>query len=273
MEFVTTDGATLAYETAGDGEPVLLIHGALIADSFKPLFTSTSLPESYELITFHRRGYGGSRESTGHVPMARQAADCLDLLHKLGVNRAHVAGHSYGGSIGLQMALDSPETVASLALLEPALVIGDAGKGYRESLERGQQLYGEIETEMLVDQFLGMRFGQNYREPLEQAVPGAFEQSVLDAGTAIDFDLAALLEWTFGKEEADRVIQPVLSAYGANSLALNPRFAETHNTLLKWLDDVDEFVVPGAAHGLQMQNAGGMADGLRAFWERHVIAS
>ncbi len=43
MEHATTDGAELAYDTAGTGEPVVCIHGAFIADSFRPLLVEPSL--------------------------------------------------------------------------------------------------------------------------------------------------------------------------------------------------------------------------------------
>ena len=45
---------------------------------------------------------------------------------------AHVAGHSYCGLIGIQLALDAPEAVHSLALFEPALLTGPAGQAFAE---------------------------------------------------------------------------------------------------------------------------------------------
>lgn len=55
MERVAVDGITLAYEVAGTGEPVVLIHGALIADAFRPLLTEPSLAGRYRLATFCAR--------------------------------------------------------------------------------------------------------------------------------------------------------------------------------------------------------------------------
>jgi hypothetical protein len=50
MDKVDVDGATLAYEVSGTGEPVILIHGALIAEAFRPLLTQPSLGRGYKLI-------------------------------------------------------------------------------------------------------------------------------------------------------------------------------------------------------------------------------
>ena len=94
MDKVVVDGIMLEYEVSGTGEPAVLIHGALIADSFRPLLTEPVLAHQYKLIMYHRRGYAGSRSSSVPVSIARQAADCRALLRHLGVERAHVVGHS-----------------------------------------------------------------------------------------------------------------------------------------------------------------------------------
>lgn len=124
MERAIIDGITFEYEVSGTGEPVVFIHGAFIADTFRPLAAEPGLAGRYRLITYHRRGYAGSSRNPGPVSIARQAADCRGLLRHLGVARAHVVGHSLGGCIALQLALDTPKVVHSLALLESALFVG-----------------------------------------------------------------------------------------------------------------------------------------------------
>jgi pimeloyl-ACP methyl ester carboxylesterase len=64
--------------------------------------------------------------------IARQAQDAACLLRELGAQRAHVVGHSYGGVLALQLAVDAPDLVHSLALLEPALRSGPAGQAHLE---------------------------------------------------------------------------------------------------------------------------------------------
>lgn len=123
MPQAVVDGITLEYQIAGRGDPVVFIHCAFIAESFRPLPNQPSLAAGYELITYHRRGYGGSSATPGPISGERQAADCQALLDQLGVRRAHVVGHSFGGCVALQLALDAPNMVTSLALLEPALMI------------------------------------------------------------------------------------------------------------------------------------------------------
>ena len=50
----------LEYEPHGEGEPVLLIHGSHVADSFLPLTREVVLADRYRLIRYHRRGFAGS---------------------------------------------------------------------------------------------------------------------------------------------------------------------------------------------------------------------
>ena len=53
-------GITLEYQESGGGEPVVCIHGAFIADTFRSLLAEPDLAGRYRLIAYRRRGYGGS---------------------------------------------------------------------------------------------------------------------------------------------------------------------------------------------------------------------
>lgn len=87
-------GVELEYESKGHGEPVLLIHGSHIARSFLELAAQPALTARYTLIRYHRRGHLGSTPPEGPVSIADQAGDARALLDHLGVERAHVVGHS-----------------------------------------------------------------------------------------------------------------------------------------------------------------------------------
>src|SRR5512142_1747448 len=123
MERARVNGVELEYELRGSGEPVLLIHGSHIARSFLPLLAQPALTRRYTLIRYHRRGFLGSSPARGAVSIEDQAADAQALLEYLHLSPAHVVGHSYGGSIALQLAVDAPNCVHSLVLLEAALTV------------------------------------------------------------------------------------------------------------------------------------------------------
>ena len=128
MQTSRINGAEIEYEVIGDGQPVLFLHGVLLGDSFQPMLAEPGIADSHRCITWHRRGYAGSRPGPSSDSVEEAAADARALLEYLGIGRAHVVGHSYGGCVALQLALDAPERVYSLALVEAALLAGRVSK-------------------------------------------------------------------------------------------------------------------------------------------------
>ena len=270
MEHVDVNGAMLEYAVTGTGEPVICIHGAFVADTFQPLRTEPSLASRHQLITYHRRGYAGSSRVLDATSIAQQADDCRALLAHLTVERAHVVGHSFGGCVALQLALDTPAVVHSLSLIEPGLMIGTSGGPYREALARGGQHYREVRATVVVDEFLQAR-SPGYRERLDHLVPGAFAQAVADAETWFDTELPAQLAWHFDTAEARQISRPVLNVLGAESERLWDRFGETHRWILEWFPRAEALVLPGATHFPQIEHPRGLAEELAAFFARHPI--
>jgi pimeloyl-ACP methyl ester carboxylesterase len=74
------------------------------------------------MLHYHRVGCVGSSPITAPVSMEQHASHCRALMLHLGIASAHVVGHSSSGNVALQLALDSPDVVRSLAILEPALM-------------------------------------------------------------------------------------------------------------------------------------------------------
>jgi pimeloyl-ACP methyl ester carboxylesterase len=179
-------------------------------------------------------------------------------------------GHSFGGCVALQLALDAPNLVHSLALLKPGLPVGASGPAYRAALEQGVRRSHEATPAVVVDEFLQARW-PGYRPRLDRALPGAFAQAVADAATWFAAEAPAVLAWTFGVAEARRIGQPVLKVLGERSEALWSRFGETHRLLLEWLPQAEGFVAPGTTHFLQVEQPRGVAEGLAAFFARHRL--
>src|SRR5687768_6286774 len=121
MQHAKLNRVELEYDVTGSGEPVLLI-SPVVADGFLPLVSERALTDRYRLITYRKRGCGGSTHTPPPVSIADQAADAAALLDHLGVPCAHVAGHSSGAAVALQLALDRPGMVHTLALLELSLL-------------------------------------------------------------------------------------------------------------------------------------------------------
>jgi pimeloyl-ACP methyl ester carboxylesterase len=189
MQRARVDGAELEFEVTGTGEPVLLIHGALIAEAYAPLCAEPALNSRYRLVRIHRRGYAGSSPARAPFSLAEQAAGCRGLLRHLGIERAHVVGHSSGAVIALRLALDAPEVVHSLVLLEPALLNVPSGALLIDALGPVMEQYGAGDKEGAADSFLRLAIGSDYRAWLDRLIPGACQQLVADADTYFGVEL------------------------------------------------------------------------------------
>src|SRR5215207_8684047 len=141
MESAKVNGVELEYEVVGSGEPVLLI-SPVLADGFLPLLAEPALADRYQLIRYHKRGWVGSTHTLPPVGVATHAADAAGLLEHLGVRRAHVAGHSTGAVVAAQLALDTPEAVHSLILLEPMMLSVPSGEAVLRQIGPAFEAYG-----------------------------------------------------------------------------------------------------------------------------------
>jgi len=270
MQRARVDGAELEFEVTGAGEPVLLIHGALIAEAYTPLCAEAAL-HSYRLVRYHRRGYAGSSPVRAPFSLAQQAADCGALLRHLGIERAHVVGHSSGGVIALRLALDAPEVVHSLILLEPALLDVPSGALVAETLGPVLERYGVGDKEGAADSFLRWAIGPDYRAWLDRLIPGAFQQLVGDADTFFGVELPSMQEWRFTREDARQITRPVLGVLGAESASIWPGWNEVQERLREWLPQTEPFVLAGANHALEERDPRGVAEAMAPFLARHPV--
>jgi pimeloyl-ACP methyl ester carboxylesterase len=148
------NGVELEVEARGTGEAVLLIHGGVIADAYAPLMAGPALTGRYRLITYHRRGYGRSGRPHEPTGIEEQAADARAVLHHLGVDRAHIVGHSYGGAIAFQLALDAADSVHTLVLLEPALMMVPSAQAFFDGVGPAVSMFEAGDTAAAIDVFL-----------------------------------------------------------------------------------------------------------------------
>lgn len=275
MSRATVDGVALDYVTWGAGPPVVLVHAGIFADWFEPLRDEPALTGRYRVLSYHRVGYAGSSHLPGPVSLAQQAAHLRALMRQLGIPRAHVVGHSSGGNIALQLALESPEMVQSIVLMEPALPVPGLGRermlSTRAAIAPVLEAYRAGDKARAVDGFMRLVAGPDYRATLDRALPGAFAQAVIDADTFFAQELPAVQQWTLGREEAGRVTRPVLSIVGQKSKELSPIWTERHELILAWLPKAEGFVLPDATHLLHVEHPRAVAEALAAFFARHPL--
>jgi 3-oxoadipate enol-lactonase len=115
MKTISSGDATIAYEIAGEGDPLLLVMG-LGADRRMWMLQLPVFTPQFRCITFDNRGVGDSVAPPGPFTMEQMAADALAVLDDAGIEKAHVLSISMGGAIAQHLALKAPERVRSLVL-------------------------------------------------------------------------------------------------------------------------------------------------------------
>jgi pimeloyl-ACP methyl ester carboxylesterase len=269
MEKVKVDGLELEYEVQGSGDPVLLISTGPIADSPLPLFGEKALA-GYRLIRYRQRHVDRSN-GAGPVSFAKHAADAAGLLRRLGVRRAHVAGHSTGGLIALQLAVDHPDLVQTLALLEPPLVGAPSAGAFFQKVGPALAAYGSGDRDGAMARFLSVVSSLDWetcQTVIDQHVPGGVARAMAHADDLFASYLPALQGWQFGADQAAALSQPVLSVVGTDSERL---FLDGHELLQTWFPHVEECRIEGVAHLLHMQRPAPVARGLAEFFARHPM--
>lgn len=115
MPIVTLPNLRMSYQEAGSGEPIVLLHGlGSCARDWEDQIAAFA--SRYRVIVPDLRGHGDTDKLTRST-IAAMADDVAQLLAALGICPAHVVGMSMGGMIAFQLALDAPELVKSLVIV------------------------------------------------------------------------------------------------------------------------------------------------------------
>jgi 3-oxoadipate enol-lactonase len=136
----------LHYERYGSGEPVLLLHGlgSSILD-WEPQITALS--QQYQVVAVDFRGHGQSDKPAGPYSIPGFAEDIANLISQLGLGPMHVVGISMGGMVAFQLAVDAPEQVRSLVII-------NSGPEFPSHTLKAKLV---IQSRLLMLKFMGMR--------------------------------------------------------------------------------------------------------------------
>lgn len=132
------NGVGLQYELRGSGRPLVLVHGSWVDHhSWDPV--AESLARSFRVLTYDRRGHGGSEAPEGQGSVFEDAEDLVGLIEALELAPAHVAGNSFGGVVALRAAVRHPHVFRSLIAHEPPLFRLLAGTNLEAALAEVQR--------------------------------------------------------------------------------------------------------------------------------------
>jgi pimeloyl-ACP methyl ester carboxylesterase len=117
-EWVEVDGLRTAYRRKGEGAPLVYLHGAGLTRQWLPLYDELS--RRFDVIVPEHPGFGDTKMPGWLRGMDDFVLHYDGFLRALGIEDAHLVGHSLGGWIGAYLAIFYPERFRSLTLVTPA---------------------------------------------------------------------------------------------------------------------------------------------------------
>ena len=123
--YVESDGFRIRYREAGQGEPLVSLHGA---GGMKLYRSHELLAAQYRVIVFEVPGFGQSPANERSQSMPDLARTMAEAVTNLGLEHFNLMGNSFGGKLALWMAIQQPERVQALVLVAPAAIRPEGGQ-------------------------------------------------------------------------------------------------------------------------------------------------
>jgi pimeloyl-ACP methyl ester carboxylesterase len=120
------DGGVLAGWVAGDGEPVLILHGGPGLTFTYADDAAAELVGAFRVANFQQRGLAPTVEE-GPFTIEQALADVVAVLDHLEWDRAYLVGHSWGGHLAFHAAVALPERLLGVLAIDPLGAVGDGG--------------------------------------------------------------------------------------------------------------------------------------------------
>jgi pimeloyl-ACP methyl ester carboxylesterase len=269
MPKVSVNGLTMNYEQQGAGEPLVLIP-YLAADQACYAFQVPDYGQHFTCSSVDLRGTGESDKPTGAYTTERLADDVAAMMQGIGIGRAHVAGVSLGGAVGMWLAAKHPDKVASLSV-HSGWTKTDA---FLRTIVDGWQIVAKAVgvAEMTVRAIFPWCFTPalyndrpDYVESLAAFVRSRPPQSVADfmnqSNAVLDHDVEAQLV---------RIVAPTQVTFGRHDQLTSTRFADR---LKDGIRNSELVVFEGCAHGALYENVAEFNQRTLAFLRRHTAAA
>jgi len=138
MSTARVNGVELYYELNGSGPPLALVHGSW-GDHHNWDLVAPALAESFQVLTYDRRGHSASERPSEQGSVLEDADDLAGLIEELDLAPAHVAGNSFGAVIALRAAARNPEVFRTMIVHEPPLFPVLAGTEFEPALAEVQR--------------------------------------------------------------------------------------------------------------------------------------
>ncbi len=112
--YADVNGLHMYYELHGEGTPLVLLHGGLLTIDINFAGLIPTLAHRHQVIAVELQGHGRTADIERQITPAHSASDVVALLDHLGIDRAHILGHSMGAAVALELAVHHQSRVRSV---------------------------------------------------------------------------------------------------------------------------------------------------------------
>ncbi|MFC5145845.1 alpha/beta fold hydrolase [Streptomyces aureoversilis] len=243
QDVATSFGSTRVHTYGGGpGTPVVLLHGQSATPAeWAPHVAA--LGEGRPVLAVDRVGEPGYSTQSAPITTAEETANWLEeVLAGLGLERAHLVGHSYGGWVALNHAARKPARVASVTAYEPPRALAPLRAGF----VLGAVVSMLSGSEKFQRRWFTALIGDTGADPEE-----AEAQTALSLEAMRGFRVRLLPPPRMSDEELRSVTAPALILLGGADRAMDSKRARERAARL--IPDVRAEIVPGAGHGIPVK--------------------
>ena len=262
---IRINGLEIAYERAGEGPPLVLVHGAAgDGRMWRPQLAG--LADEFTVVAWDEPGAGRSSDLPADFGLAEYAQCLAGLIEALDLGPAHVAGLSWGGTVVQELYRHRSELVATLVLADtyagwsgslPAEEVRARVGGVRRMLEAGREEFDPT----LPGLFAG--------EPPAEYVPLLEEIAAGVRPVSLGRQLFTMAE-TDQRDLLPHIAVPTLLIWGEvdgrSPLGVARQFERA-------IPDTKLVVIPGAGHVTNLERPDEFNDAVRQFCRTHSLRS
>lgn len=217
--YLERENFKLYYEVLGQGQPMLMIHGASV-DAGLYEMAAQHLAKHYQVILYDRRGSSRSEAKEGATlcyDLETQVEDVKDLLHHLGIEKAILVGASAGAILAHRFLMKYPDMVEKVLLYEPAILtlLEGTEDSRREWVDKMEDLIGRKKLNTAMFEFI-MTIG----EPDLRAPKKSEEQSMREMKNLYNFlplEFETFIEYRPDLEKSKELADKIIVAVGDGS--------------------------------------------------------
>jgi pimeloyl-ACP methyl ester carboxylesterase len=255
--FETEDGARIFYEVAGDGPPMLLLHGYPLSGA---LFARVrdALQSDHTVLTVDHRGYGLSEAPEIPDNVKVYAEDALAVMTHLGFDAAIIGGMSMGGPVTLSMYEMSPERFTGMVLIDTSAAAAappEAGL-WNGTAEVARSIGKEpIITALLPDMLTG-------ETRLNEPAISDYLKAVMEGSSVEGFigGAVALAERPDFTDMLPKINVPTLVIVGLEDSLYAVQVARN---MAEQIPDADLAIIPGGSHAAIFEAPGLVASAIK----------